>query len=350
MGSEPLRILAGVVGAAIIGSVVHSTIIANGGYGAPTAPLLMTVGSGLVIGAAVIGRCWSQGRQLMASLLAGALLAGEAYQLLITAERTVVMRDARQAPMIEQAKARKTAAQSVKEAETRLAIVDNTPRLERAVTAKAAADSAVLEKAAERGCAVHCRALLEQQVLTAKQELDDAQQEIAAMRAAAAKGLESARTVLAAIPPPASSTPLADRIGIEGWQLDLIAAALLSLSANGLGAGLVAFAAHVRKPEHPVVETAVATPEVTKPIVPLRNAEQEADQFAKDTFVPVPDGVVDLGEIHRAYVSWCERNDLDPLSERAIGAALSKLFREVNLIIDGERLVGIGWRRAITSG
>ena len=38
-----------------------------------------------------------------------------------------------------------------------------------------------------------------------------------------------------------SATPLADRIGVKPWVLDLIAAALLSLGANGLAAVLMAF-------------------------------------------------------------------------------------------------------------
>lgn len=345
----PLRIAAGVAGAAIIGTLVNVAVAANGGYGGPAAPLLIAVGAGVVIGAAVIGRCWSQGHRLMAILLAGALFSGEAYQLLMTAERTVATRDARQAPLIEQAKARDRAVQSVQEAEARLAAVGASPRLERAVAAKSAADSAVLQKAADRGCVSNCRALLEQQVLTAKRELDDAHQEIAAMRSAATEDLDGARTILAAIPAPGSATPLADRLGIESWKLDLIAASLLSLGANGLGAVLVAFAAHTRKPDAPIIDAVVTAVEMEKPIAPRRNAKHEADRFAKDVFVPEPNGAVELGEVHRAYLAWCKRNGLDPLSERTIAAALVKLFSEVNLIIDGDRLVGISWRPAISS-
>ena len=155
MGIEPLKLASGIVGVAIIGTVVHSAIIANGGYGTVTAPMLIGLGAGLVIGAAVIGRCWNQGRIVMAILVGAALLAGEAYQLLMTAERTVAMRDARQAPIVEQTTAREKASQRVEEATAGLAAIADTPRLTAALQAKQAADSAAVEKAAERGCAAH---------------------------------------------------------------------------------------------------------------------------------------------------------------------------------------------------
>ena len=52
----------------------------------------------------------------MAILVGTALLAAEAYQLLMTVERTIAMRDARQAPIIAQATAREKASQRVVEA------------------------------------------------------------------------------------------------------------------------------------------------------------------------------------------------------------------------------------------
>jgi hypothetical protein len=66
----------------------------------------------------------------------------------------------------------------------------STPRLDRALTDKAATDAAVVAKSAERGCVENCRPLLQ--------------------------------------------SPLADRLGWPAWLLDLLQSALGSIAANGL--------------------------------------------------------------------------------------------------------------------
>ncbi len=344
MGIEPLKLASGIVGVAIVGTVIHSAVLANGGYGTVTAPMLIGLGAGLVIGAAVIGRCWSQGRIVMAILVGAALLAGEAYQLLMTAERTIVMRDARQAPIVEQAKAREKASQRVQEAASALSAI-GAPRLTTAMEAKQAADKAAVEKAAERGCAAHCRALLEQQVATAAQEVEAARAEIASLRDAARDELDSARTVLAALPVLGSASPLADRLGIPDWQFDLIAAVLIGIGANGLGAALVAFAAHGPSPVPSTSPAALAMLEIQ----PQRDATQEADRFACETFCPAPEGSISIAAIRTAYLGWCAHNGLAPLPVSEIGAALDTVFRAAGLQFDGQEMRGIGWRLAITS-
>ncbi len=343
MGIERLKLSAGSVGVAIVGTVIHSAVLANGGYGAPTTPMLIGLGAGLVIGAAVIGRCWSQGRVVMAVLVGAALLAGEAYQLLMTAERTIAMRDARQAPIVAQAAAREKASQRLEEAAAGLAAITDTPRLTAALQAKQTADSFAVEKAAERGCAAHCRALLEQQVATATQEVEAARAEITALRTAARHELDSARIVLAALPVLGSASPLADRLGIPDWQFDLIAAVLIGIGANGLGAALVAFAAHGPSPASSRSLAVLAITEST----PQRDATQEADRFACETFCPAPEGSISIAAIRTAYLGWCARNGIEPLPVSEIGAALETVFRAAGLQLDGQELRGIGWRPAI---
>ena len=341
---ELLKPIAGVLGAAIVAAVAHNSVMSNGGYGTPMALVIICMGAGVVVGSAVIVRCWVNRRIGLALCLVLALVAGETYQVVTTAERTVIMRDARQAPLTEKAEARKKAAQSVREAEARLAGIQTTSRLDRAVAAKSAADSAVLEKASERGCVAHCRALLEQQVLTAKQELDSAHQELTATRAAAAEELEDARTILAGIVLPGSASPLADRFGIEGWVLDLILAGLLSIAVNVLGAALVAFAAH---PQKAVAANIVANEIPTN--ASRRTARGEAAKFAADTFVPDPDGTVSLADMCRAYRGWCKRNGMEPLPIDAIGSQLNDLFEKAGLEVNGSQLRGVGWRPAIAA-
>ena len=178
-------------------------------------------------------------------LLAVALIAGEAYALLLTAERTLAHREELQAPLQEHAEARRKAEQRLMRAQTELeAAATGTPRLKRAIAAKSAADAAVVEKAAEKGCAVHCRALLEQQVATASTEVAAARDEMARLQRAAEQEVTYARSALVAMPKVGSGSPLADRLGVAGWEIDLTAAALASIAANGLAAVLIAFAAH----------------------------------------------------------------------------------------------------------
>lgn len=224
-------------------------------------------------------------------------------------------------------------------AERALAATRTSERLERALVAKAAADAVVVAKAAERDCAVTCRALLEQQVAMAAAEIAAARAELTELRKVAEAELEAARAALAALPSPASASPLADRLGIEGWQIDLAAAALASLAANGLGAFLVAFAAHGRR----------QTPEIGIASAP-RDVMVEADLFARETFRPEPSGRVAIVAIREAYHTWCLSRGCDPLPDEQIGRALATLFGSVGVYRVGvsadAEVVGLRWATA----
>src|SRR5215467_13684968 len=67
------------------------------------------------------------------------------------------------------------------------------------------------------------------------------------VRTAAEREIAEASAAIARHKTPESATPLADRIGIAALALDLVAAALGSIAANGLAYGLLIFAAHPRK-------------------------------------------------------------------------------------------------------
>lgn len=243
------------------------------------------------------------------------LLLTEAYTLLLTSERTLEAREQKQAPIRTAARDRARTEARLEAAERALRAMKTSERLERALAAKAAADAAVVGKAAERVCAVNCRALLEQQVATAVAEIAAARAELTELRKAAEAEFEAARAALAALPAPASVSPLADRLGIEGWQIDFAAAALASLAANGLGAFLIAFAAHGRRP-------GTSFEIVSAP----RNPMAEADAFARETFRPQSGSRVALVAIREAYHAWCRSRELDPLPDDQIGQALAALF------------------------
>lgn len=209
------RTLALVAGVGILAAAAHAVIAATGGFREPHAMMVIAATVAVVAGSVAMAHAtWK-----WAIALALGLMFGEAYAVLSTADRIVAQREVRQAPA-------RAAAEARQKAEERLA---------KAEGAKAAADTAALEKAAQRDCAKNCRALLEQ------------------AKAEAATELSAARSALGSLPAAPVAVPLAHRLRIDAATLDLIVAVLGSLAANGLGAILIAFGAHGRRPERPAV-------------------------------------------------------------------------------------------------
>jgi hypothetical protein len=77
-----VRVLAGIVGLAILSLIVHAGIMASGGYATPGAPPMMALGAGLAVGAPTVGVAWWEGRRALGVCLIIALVAGEAWALL----------------------------------------------------------------------------------------------------------------------------------------------------------------------------------------------------------------------------------------------------------------------------
>ena len=370
--------LAALVGFAIIGCVVHASIMAQGGYSTAAAPLMITLGIGLGVGSIAVGTAWSERRWFVTAGLILALAAGEMYALLLTAERITSHRETQQAPLKTQEKARTKAAERIADAEQ--AVKDaskDTPRLTRALAAKKAADEAAVSKSAEKGCAKNCRALLEQQVAGAAAEVVSARAEASAGVAAAKRDLAAARAVFAEMPNAGSASPFADRLGIDGWTLDVTAAVLASLAANGLGAMLIAFGVHgLLSARHGATNAAVANE--LKPVVvefepvPMpqaagrtnsvgRRATQkalpkpemdaaavEADLFARASLVPYPKGRVYLRDLPLAYSGWCQQENRSPRGGGEMAAALNALFACAGLHTEGRGIekvvIGIDWK------
>lgn len=329
-----------VVGVGILACVTHAAIAASGGYATTAAPLLIALSCGLAIGAAVTGMAWGQKRHTLAIMLVVALGAGEAYALLNTAERTLSYREAQQAPIRGALAKRAKAENVVRDAEQALQEIGSTPRLAAASEAKRTADRGAIEKAAEPGCARNCRALLEQQVNAAAAELEAARHEVEDSRRTAQQRVADARQTLEAIPMPASPTPLADKLGVEAWRIDLLAAGLASVAANGLAALLIAFGAHRGGPS-----TEAAAPiDVAST---QRNIVAEADHFARTMFRPAERGHVRVRDIRPAYHRWCDDLGREPLPDTEIAAALVELFSNVGLqrVKAGAsaEVVGITW-------
>jgi hypothetical protein len=315
----------------------------------------MAIAAGVGIGALCVGAAWSAKRRGLAVWLCLAMLAGEGFGLLSTAERLIVNREAAQAPLRDAEKEHAKASERVQLAAAALAGLSATsPRLEAAKAAKAIADTAAVQKSAERGCAENCRKLLQAQVDAAAAEVEHARAELSRVRTGAEQELAAARAALGALTAPASATPLADRVGVAAWIIDLVTAALGSLAANGLGCGLLAYGAHhSRRPQtsQPAPETVPAAvtvlpgPSIAPTMIePANRMREHAAQFAVQCLRRAEgEGTgAYLTAIQREYERWCEAKGLPPVAQ--IGFALAELFESAGISItasDG-RLMAVG--------
>lgn len=171
-----IRILVFIAAAGVIAAATHANVMHAGGYGSRDGPLIIALAVLLALGMAFVGICFNEGRRWQAILLAGLILCGEAYWVLINADREVASLDAVSAPVTEMREAR----------------VSALSRVERAETAKRASDAAAISEAAKKDCGSNCAKLLLSGQQDADRELD-----------AARKGLEG-------LPEPRSAAPLSD--------------------------------------------------------------------------------------------------------------------------------------------
>jgi hypothetical protein len=345
----PLRGIAFVVGLALLSATAHATITTTGGYGTAHSFITMTVAAGVGVSAIVAGSIWTTRRGL-ALWLVLAIIAGEAFGLLSTAERLVASREAAQAPLRALAERYAKAAQRVSDAAAALASAPTTSlRLERALSRKDAADKAASEKAAERGCRENCRQLLQGQVDDAGQEVAAARAELATNEATQTREFSVATAELAAIKTPVSATPLADRVGIAAWLIDLIAAALASIAANGMACGLIAFAGHSKHGATDEPHRTPATIDIaaTEPQLISLEPIQCVRRFAADRIFPgAPGDKVAVDRIRADLNRWCAERQIEPPSGPALGRAMGELFDRLGIDLEKKdgRLVALGIR------
>lgn len=351
-----MRWLAIIVGALIIGAATHVTIEATGGYGTPHAPLAIAIACGVIVGAVCVGRAWAERRWILAAFITVALLSGEAWAMLSTAERIIAGREAAAEPARDLAKQRAAAEKRLEAA--RAAPMPSAARLEAALQAKARADASIAADASKRTCAVNCKELLNRAITDAANEVAAARRELDAATQAREAKIAAAVAALEDVPAPKAEAPLADRLGLPAWALDLIAASLASLSANGLGAGLIAYGAHgthgrksaetaqpapaakTEKTPLTIVAEFTATQEAnSKPavVVPLpapKDPKQHAAKFGLDCLQPDAAALTALSDVQAAYVDWCAHAQTPPLPTAKIAAALAALFEDSGLAIE----------------
>lgn len=322
-----LRAVAVAVGAALLAASAHVAIDASGGYGTPTALLLVMLALGVAVAAVAIGVTWGQGRRVLALFLGVALVAGEAFGLIQTGERLIAARADKDAVATKAADARKAAETALAAARAAEAAAMTTPRLERAIAARNAASVAVTEKAAERGCAANCRALLEAQMAQASRDLDAATIAAEQDRREATQRVLVAATVLANLPPLPAASPLAVRLGIAPWALDLIAAALGSIAANGLACALLAFGAHSSSRKLPATSSVV--PSTNFAVAGTMPGSVRA--WAADSIGPARGQQLSSADAHASYCAWCEVQGRMPLDQNAFTDALGGLATRLGL-------------------
>jgi len=334
-------------GALILAAIAHVNVISNGGYWTPHSYVTIAVAIGAACGAVFCGKAWASDRRMLAVCFVLTIAAGEAFGFLATAERLIISREAAQAPLRANEQDRDKAKQRVSAAEE---AVRNPPatseRLKKAESDKAAAEAAVREKSASRSCRKNCRQLLQAQVDAAIGEVKAARAELEQRRASAEQKAEQeladARQAFNAFKAPASATPLADRIGLPAWLIDLAQSALGSIAANGLGCCLLIFGAHHRPRRIEIVSPAPA-PLTNTPLQCIPTAKDHADhaaRFALQCFDP--GGETELEAIRARYAAWCAPPNRLP--DAQIGRALAELFNDAGITIAerGGRLVAQG--------
>ncbi len=288
----------------------------------PHALLLYAMAAGVAAGSVVMARTsWRVGL-----VVAVAVLAGESYGLLATAERVIRNREAVSADV--------RGGNTTRE--------DATRRADAADAAIRAHDDAARKAIAEKGCAAECRRLL------------------ADTRADLVRDRANAVAAIPASMGGRSATPLADRLGIDPWRLDVAMAALLSLGANGLACVLIAFGAHApARPEPipvradpvdcsdvPAIEAAESKEEIgrispnstlltntdSNVVAMQRRANQrDAKQFAIQCLAPAPGRTVPLREVIMAYWAWCDGCQLARPEVNTTIEQIGSLFVRANI-------------------
>ena len=247
-----------VAGVGILAAATAKVIVA-GNQDKAAAALSIAIAFGVFVGSMAIGRAIQSKRWVVVAGIAIALTAGELYGFITTADRIVGEREAVQAEVKKAMGAHQyaldamTKAQNAYDAALAKATTARAKAIEDARIAKANAQKAVTESAALPGCKDRCKALLDAAVASAQTDVDTANKapmpEDTVAVVEAKQELENARSVHRSNPKPtASGTPLADRLGVPAWLIDLTVAGLLSLAANGLAATLIAFGAHRGNP------------------------------------------------------------------------------------------------------
>ena len=328
------RGIAALAGVVILGAAAHVTIEHTGGYETPHAILTMAIALGVAIGAIIIGTAWSHGRYAVAIALAIALICGEAFGLIRTAERLIEARAESAAPLHDREIKRQRLQQRVDEARRAVESFSvASPRLAVALKNQKRAQDAVAISAAKRSCARNCRQLLQAAVDSARAEVVAARQALEADREAAKVRLGDAVQSLESMPPNRSANVLADRLQIPPWAMDLITAALGAIGANGLGAALLAFGGHAPARRARVVDADVRVVKTSKP-AKIHDEHAHIRDFAQSRLAPDDNASVTFETMVEAYRTWCRAQRIEALPLDRAAELFAELVNHLELRVE----------------
>jgi hypothetical protein len=381
-----------ITGIFLLALSAHANITSThaGQYTSAGALIIIGLAVGIAVGSVYSGKAWAARRIPAAIALALAVIICEGFSFGTTAERIVGDRDQAQIPFAENNARRADAKRILDQAITdQSALSPTSQRLTDALKAAATAEQASRDKASDKHCAANCAAILTAQMTAATIEVNKAREELGAKAKAAADAVTAARAAHDAIKATRSSTPLADKLRIQPWKLDLLMAALASLGLNGLAACLLAYgahstrgqsddaAAHQSEPtsstltatapltiEHevlpvpvPVVSLPVAVqPPVPEPtLVPTSNTVSRPVVRPALTPTPAPKPRVSsptklihdfavarvrpsatdhifLDDLSADYHDWCAAHGYQPADDQHFANTMSAMFKSVGLI------------------
>lgn len=271
------------------------------------AALVAAMAAGTAVGAICVARVsWRVG-----VIVAVAVVAGESYGMLATGERVIRHREA----LEREVGANDPAAVAARD------------RSAAARAALLAHDRTAADALARRHCGRECRAGLELTRAQIVAERDAAQAALVAM-------------------PTSGHSPLADRLGIAAWTLDLLMAGLLSIGANGLACVLIYYGAHT--PARAPAVAVVADPiERAANVVPMKRAatQRDAAQFAIESLRPAPGQELAIQAAIDRYWAWCDGRGLARPDVHVAFQHMMALCERANVetrLTDGRRVVARG--------
>jgi hypothetical protein len=264
---RPLALVSGVL---LLASVTYLQVAQSASH---QAPVIVSFGIALAVGALSIGKAFTSGQKLFGILLCLTLSSGEIYNLAVTAESKIVSRAIVSGPLEQAALIRETA----------------NKRLADALTGATKAKQAVTDSASLTGCKVECAKLLSYAVIKADREV------------------VASRVALEALPIPARSvSPLADRLGVSAGLLDIVLASLFSFSTAALASVLIAFGGH------------------SNTRAKLSDADH-VGSFLIDTIAPSKGASVSATQLESRYISWSIERGVKPLPYDSFKLALTSL-------------------------
>ena len=324
------RALIFLAGGGLLAAATHANILETGGYGTPQSLQYIAMSIALAVCSAGVGIASAHGRYAIVIGMIGGMIAGEAFLLIKTAERAISAREVEQLPFRRAIEQRQDLQAKLKTAKTRQAGLETSERLKSAIRAQEAVNNDIATKAALPGCAKNCRALLQNRADTASREVQAARAELKKLQQSIRQDITKARQDLAALPPTRSPTPLADRLGVPPWLIDVSAAALLSIGLNVLAAILFAFSGHgwQHAPKPPTDTLKRPETALYPQLIPVTDPAQHAAKYAIERIQPARGKSTKLADMIADYEAWCGAQGFECLSQAEIAGQLSNLFRE----------------------